>query len=59
MRKLKEVLRLRFELKFVFTPESFSRSPRNPVRLPPESAKRSRKRWEFRSSVPGDSRMAV
>ena len=25
---------------FVFTPESFSRSPRNPVRLAPESALR-------------------
>src|SRR5271155_1186086 len=31
-------IRLQPGILFVFTPESFSRSPRNPVRLAPESA---------------------
>jgi hypothetical protein len=31
-------IRLQLGILFVFTPESFSRSPRNPVRLAPESA---------------------
>src|SRR5258707_14439021 len=33
-------VRLQPGILFVFTPESFSRSPRNPVRLAPESALR-------------------
>ena len=32
-------VRLQPGILFVFTPESFSRSPRNPVRLAPESAR--------------------
>jgi hypothetical protein len=32
-------VRLQPGIPFVFTPESFSRSPRNPFRLPPESAR--------------------
>src|SRR3984893_8744688 len=42
-------VRLQPGILFVFTPESFSRSPRNPVRLAPESAHTILGGFAFRS----------